>query len=257
MKFIKNTILLTLCLAGALSAQAQQRLYAVVDYMHLGEGQSSEQYLALEKLWQRMHQKAVDTGLCRGWYLSRVENGGRNQFVTLRVYDSLEKMAEPWPDSLRAGLYNSEETARMKQTGQTRTLTQSELWQFEAFAMGDDKKPLPVVVHFMKATPGKENDYFNMERNLYAKIQKARVDAGQMKSWFFLSRLFPSGADATYDFVTVNGYPEKGPSWDRKTDEAAVTKEEWAAMPRIFDLRTNVRQEIWHPVLRATAAEKK
>jgi len=33
-------------------------------------------------------------------------------------------------------------------------------------------------------------------RDLFSKIHKARVDAGLMDGWYFLSRIFPSGYDA-------------------------------------------------------------
>src|SRR4051812_33786650 len=73
------TLLLSLLAAGTLSSRAQKspQRYAVVEYMHLPEGGSEEAYLATEKLWQRLHQKAVDAGTYQAWYLEKVENGGR------------------------------------------------------------------------------------------------------------------------------------------------------------------------------------
>jgi len=65
-----------------------------------------------------------------------------------------------------------------------------------------------------------------------------------------------SGAEAEYSFITLNIFPEKGGSWDNKLAQSALTKEEWDKMPNPSDVRTLVRQEIWHPVLRATPAKK-
>jgi len=257
MKMLKAAIGLTCIIAGTLAARAQERLYAVVNYMHIPEGQSHEEYIALEKLWQRLHQKAVDTGFCKGWYLSRVENGGRNQYVTVELYNSLNKYADRWPDSMRAGLYNSEENAKMQQTGQLRVLTRSELWEIQASAIksGDQEAPSIIQVDFIKPKPKKYRDYYGMERNLYQKIHKARIDAGQMKSWYFLSRMLPGGADNEFDFVTLNGFPEKGGAWDNKVAQSALTKEEWDSKPPSSDVRNVVRQEIWHPMLRTTPAK--
>src|ERR1039457_1975809 len=68
--------------------------------MHIPEGQSSDAYIATEKLWQRLHQRAVDAGICLSWTLYKVENGGRTDFATVRVYNSPDKMSNPWPDSV-------------------------------------------------------------------------------------------------------------------------------------------------------------
>ncbi len=125
MKTFTRALAFTLILAATLTARAADRLYAVVSYMHIPDGSNQEDYLGLEKLWQRLHQKAVDSGFCRGWYLHRVENGGRNQFVTVEIYDSLDKVAARWPDSMRAGLYNSEEMAKIRRPGEFRDLTRS------------------------------------------------------------------------------------------------------------------------------------
>src|SRR5215475_11231113 len=126
-----SAVLLSFCLLASVNVvfAQQQHLYAAIDYMNVPDENSEQDYIALEKLWQRIHQKACDAGICRAWYLERVENGGRNHFVTIRVYDSLDKMAEPWPDSLTKGLFSSQEEAQINQTAQVRHLTHSELWE--------------------------------------------------------------------------------------------------------------------------------
>ena len=259
MKRFTNILMLSLLMTGGLATRAAEKFYAVIAYMHIPEGQSREEYLALEKLWQRLHEKAVDTGFCHAWYLNRVENGGRNHFVTVELYDSLEKFSNRWPESLRAGLYNSEENEKMGKTGQTRVLTQQEIWRIEASVMKsqDDGTLLPIQVDFIKPKPGQYGKYHAMERDLYQKIHKARIDAGQMQSWVFLRRMLPGGADTEFSFVTFNSFPEKRGSWDNKVAQAALTKEEWDNKPRLSDVRSVVRQEIWHPVLRTTPAKEK
>src|ERR1043165_6471754 len=93
MNRLTTTLLINLLTAATLTAHAQNHRYAVVEYMHLPEGDTEKAYLATEKLWQRLHQKAVDAGICQAWYLEKVENGGRGDYVTIRVYNSLDKMA--------------------------------------------------------------------------------------------------------------------------------------------------------------------
>jgi hypothetical protein len=256
MKRLTTVLVLTALAFAAASARAAERLFVAVDYMHIPETSSEADYLAVEKLWQRVHQKAADSGLCRGWYLDRVENGGRNQFVTVRVYDSVEKLVDPWPESLTKGLFNSEEQAKMARTGAVRNLTRSELWEIEASTLksveGDPHAY--TTVNFMKVAPGKGEAYYNLEKNIYAKVHKARVDAGQMNGWLFLSRVYPSGHDAEFDFITADIYPDKAASeksYDMKVVESALSKDELSKAMQPDQLRSIVRQEVWHPIAHA------
>ena len=258
-----NTVLLFLCLLGtpAFIHGQEHRVYAVVDYMNVPDEKSEQDYIALEKLWQRIHQKACDAGICLGWYLERVENGGRNHFVTIRVYDSLDRMAEPWSDSLTKGLFSKDEETQLNQTAETRHLTRSELWEIEASALkkldGDQKHY--AIVNFMKPKLGKDAEYYKTEKDLFSKIHKAYVDAGAMTGWYFMSRVFPSGYDAEYDYVTADIFSDKAASEkpdDGKIAQNALTKEEFAAANKVLELRTVVRREIWQPVSRVLPSKE-
>jgi hypothetical protein len=244
--------------ATAQAAEASPTLYVAVDYMRVADGRSKADYIALEQLWQRLHQKAADAGICRGWYFDRVENGGRNQFVTVRVYDSLEKLAAPWPDSLVQGLFNEEEMKKINQTGEFRALTRTELWQLEGSAMKSTNNPSSlsahIVVDYMKPKPGKGQEYYAMESGPVQRVHEARIKTGKLDSWFFLSRMFPSGTDSEFDFVTVNIFKDKAAAeagWDPAVMQSALTPDELAKVPNFNEVRSIVREEIWHPLLMA------
>ena len=229
--------------------------------MHIPDDKSGQDYVALEKLWQRLHQKAVDAGICHAWVMNRVENGGRNDFVTVRLYDSLNNLAAPWPDSLIQGLFTSQEEAQMRKTGEVRQLTHSELWEVEASAAKnlEGQSNLYEVINFMKPKPGKVGDYYKMEKEIWSKLHKARVDAGLMDGWFFLSRMFPSGYDADYDYITVDIFADKAASekgFDSELAQKALSAEDLAKVTNTLDLRSIVRREIWHSMLRAVPSKK-
>jgi hypothetical protein len=258
MNLFKRTLLVTLLAAATLAARAQANRYAIVEYMHIPEGKSEDAYIATEKLWQRLHQRAVDAGICRAWYLERVENGGRGDFVTIRVYDSLDKFSNPWPESIQKDLYSAEEMKTMQHTGETRDLIHRELWEYEASAAptpGGDPTSY-VYVQFMKAKEGKTSEYYKMEKETYTKIHKARIAAGEMRNWHFMSRIFPSGTDSPYDFITINVFPTKSASWNSQIVETALGKDEAAKLADPFTIRTMVREELWRPVLRTTVPSK-
>lgn len=255
---IARTVAIALLGFAALAANAQNRTFLVVDRMHIPEGQSAEAYIATEKLWQRLHQRAVDAGICLSWALYKVENGGRTHYATVRAYNSLDKMSNPWPDSIAKDLYSPEESKMMGQTGKTRDLIHAELLGMEAAATGDGR-PDPsdsISVEYMKPKPGKGNEYYTMEKDTYSKIHQARVKAGEMKSWYFLSRRFPRGTDSEFDFITVNVYPKNGGGWNSKIVETALGKDEAAKLGDPGNMRTMVRSELWHPLLNTTPAKK-
>jgi hypothetical protein len=258
MNQIKRTLLIVLVATAACWAQAQERRYAIVEYMHIPEGKSRDAYVATEKLWQRLHQRAVDAGICQAWYLESVENGGRGDFVTIRVYNSLDKMRNPWPDSIQKDLFDSQESAIIKKTEETRDLIHRELWGFEASAAttpGGDPSSY-VYVQFMKPKEGKGDEYYDAEMKTYSKIHQERVKTGEMKNWHFMSRLFPSGTDSQFDFVTINVFPKKDWDWNPKAVEAALGKEAAAKLADPGTVRTMVREELWRPILRAIPAQK-
>ena len=164
MNLFFRTLLTALVLAlSASRATAQQRLFAIVDYMHVPDSSSEKEYVALEKLWQQIHQRSVDAGNCLSWAVYRVENGGRNQFVTVQVYDSPAKFMDPWGEPLEKlfkNLYTDAERAIMDKTDAIRVLTRHELWEVEATAMAGGREPAGYnVVNFMKTTPGKVDAY--------------------------------------------------------------------------------------------------
>lgn len=113
-----------------------------------------------------------------------------------------------------------------------------------------------LYVNFMKPKPGKGQTAYKMEHDLFQKIHQARVNSGEMSEWLFLSRSFPSGTDAQYNYVTMDGHPASPAKKDEKAVRAALTKEEWDQMPNVGDVRTRVRQEIWRPVVETKPASK-
>jgi hypothetical protein len=159
------------------------------------------------------------------------------------------------------GLYTSQEEAQMNKTAQVRHLTHSELWEIEASALGklEGEAKSYAIINFMKSKPGKDAEYYKTEKELFAKIHKAYVDAGAMKGWYFMSRTFPSGYDAAYDFITADVFSDKAASEkpdDAKIAEKALTKEEFTAANKVLDLRTVVRREYWTSVLRVVPSKE-
>jgi hypothetical protein len=100
-------------IAACLPARAEEKSYLIVNYMRVQMARRSRTIWRWRSFGKRLHQKAVDTGFCKGWFLHRIEGDAGNRFVTVEIFDSLDKYAQRWPASMREGLYNSEELGEM------------------------------------------------------------------------------------------------------------------------------------------------
>lgn len=65
---------------------------------------------------------------------------------------------------------------------------------------------LYVQIAYMKATPGKAEEYIDVERKIWKPIHEARMKAGIIVNWSLYAVWYPSGTNAEYDYITVNIY---------------------------------------------------
>ena len=177
----------------------------------------------------------------------------RAGYCTIRVFDSLDKRVKSLPQGTWDGVFNDAELDLFGRTDKIRHLVRSEVWRLNASAMSPDALATPgyIDVHFIKATPGRVDEYRQMEQELFTKLHQARIDAGDLTSWWFFSREFPSGYDLEWDFVTVNHYPSKEAAerpfdWDGASK--ALTDSERESFPEVGKLRKTVRREFWEPI---------
>ena len=62
----------------------------ILAYMKVTPGHMSE-YLEVEQVWKKVHQKAVELGVHNGWQLWRNVHAGMNdpyQYITIQWYDN-------------------------------------------------------------------------------------------------------------------------------------------------------------------------
>jgi hypothetical protein len=63
-----------------------------------------------------------------------------------------------------------------------------------------------VSVNYMKVDPGRENQYVQMEREVWKPIHQQRVKDGKMKAWSLYEVRFPGGDNREYGYLTVETY---------------------------------------------------
>ena len=267
MSKILSLALVTTLAATAISQEPDREgpRYAIVDHMQLIEGVSDEEYIAFEKLHQRLHQNRVDGGAMRAWHMGKVENHNHAQFATMRLFDSLSQYEQRLPRSAWKVDFTPEEREKMWSHRKVRRMLTSELWRIHSTALRREKPAVSdgnnapyVRIDYIKAAPEKRWDYFRREEKLFQRIHQARIDAGEMTAWMFFSREFPGGDDNEWDYATINVYPTAEAARTRSSVSRrdVLTDEEMESFPDVGSLRKIVRYEVWHPQLRTKPADR-
>jgi hypothetical protein len=116
-----------------------------------------------------------------------------------------------------------------------------------------------VQVDYMKALPGMERAYVDLERDVWKPYHQALVDAGRRAGWALYAVRSPAGTAADHDFVTFNGYPSfAGMATPYAGDILAglgVDKDPDTLEREAEATREVVREEIWQLVDRVPARE--
>lgn len=245
--------LIALCCLPAFTAHAQDKHYLVVTYLQLPSGKGVEDYIAAEKLRMRLHQKAVNEGHIRGWFLYRVEGGKSGQLVVAEVPTSLDSHGKGRPASLAEGLFTPEEMAQLNRADAQRKMLRTELWEIATLAhmAPTGGNPVKLDVQFFNPKEGREADYLQFEDQVIRPIQQARIDARAAQSWILFRRVMPAGVEVDYNYVTLTGYHENDDVED--VDPAGLSAEQQEAVGRAGELRTSVARERWIPVFHVFA----
>ncbi len=66
-------------------------------------------------------------------------------------------------------------------------------------------------MNFMKATPGKENEYVRQEKEIYKPIHQEFINNGNRTGWGFSQLVVPVAEASKYNYVTSNAFAD----WDK------------------------------------------
>ena len=181
----------------------------VAAYMKVPHGMDS-QYLEIENAWRIIHQKAVEAGVYNGWQLWRNVHAGADdpyQYITLQWYDDYEhyfgeNVSQDWAE----GLFTDQEAEELtKKTLAVRTYAYEEVSNLVTKV--DNQKPLKyLVVARMKVKPGMEQEYVDMERDIFKPYREELINRGYLAHWGVWN-IWPY-KDGQYRYVVVNGYAD-------------------------------------------------
>lgn len=107
-------------------------------------------------------------------------------------------------------------------------------------------------VHFIKALPGKANDFMKVQREYYLPFNNAvaKVNGGA-SSWAGAVVRYPTSADRAYSHVSFNGsasFTQMDAGWPADIRKIWDPKYRETYGPLLQDSRTRVRNELWRLV---------
>lgn len=115
---------------------------------------------------------------------------------------------------------------------------------------------------YLKAAPGKGNDWLKMTREETMKTAQVRADAGEILSWTLLRSVYPAGEEARADYIIsiLTEGPPRAPKGDggleadlKKAGLKMTTSEYWAKRTGVV---TRVASELWRIRERVAAPQK-
>jgi hypothetical protein len=202
--------------ASALAQPAQPDRYVVVSYIKVVPGQEAAYRAYLTTTAKKVYQElmAANANLV-AWSSQQamyqgMEHGTDFDFVGAAVYVGAPPEPGTNVDAAIMKAAGMSQADLGKKLATMRTVVGSEVLRYRAGTStpgGLKEGDFPVVGR-IKIKPGMGDEYLEMARSVGEPLMKARVAGGELKSWSLWSRVFPSGAGASYDALSVTYFKD-------------------------------------------------
>ncbi|MFO7935197.1 MAG: hypothetical protein R6U78_14090 [Bacteroidales bacterium] len=205
MKSTSRTLLFLLLAALPFTLFSQGRTI-IAAYMKVPGNYND--YLEIEQAWKKYHQKAVEAGVHNGWQLWMNRHAGQDdpyQFITLQWYDNYEHaLGENIHEGWLEGTYTDEEWEELyDKTLDARVYAIEEVSNLISMAENPTQTRY-LVVSRVDAKPGMEEDYENMEKDIFKPYHEELIRRGNLSHWGVWN-IWPY-REGQHRYVIVNGY---------------------------------------------------
>lgn len=209
-------VLMAVCVAPALAQQAQPDLYVQVSYIKAVPGQEAayRSYLTTtgKKVFQEM-QAANPNFLL--WTSAEMmyrgmEHGSDFDFVGASVYAGTPPEPGANNDALIMKATGMSQADLAKKLSAMRTIIGTEVLRYRAGTItpGTLREGDIRVIGRVRIHPGMGDEYYATAKDVAEPVMKARVGAGELKSWSIWQRVFPAGAATSYDSLSVTYFKD-------------------------------------------------
>ena len=215
LKLILTGLVLWALLPSLLTGQNNG--YEVIDYMYVAPGMGDD-YLALESAWGKIHAANIEAGKYRAWtfYELLMPNGNRTEYnyATRISFDTDAQLADwmtnfSFPDNMEEML-TDDEVELVQRTSEIRTWVKSDVFSRVDMAWSEAANTAGIVVwNYFSAHEGHSaGDHYQMERDVWMPVHKARIADNKIAGWVLVDLRLPYGSDVGYHGMTVDVYED-------------------------------------------------
>lgn len=196
-------------------AEDQPTTYHVHDYFQVPSGGHAN-YLAMEKVWKKIHLANIKAGKYGNWELTEImlpsTGAGAYNYATRTSVTGEENLAAflsgEYFDINPSDILTEVEMVVFKNTRKLRTFVKREVYTVPHLLPAADWDKVKVAVHNHFDFPGSGGyrAHLKAEKDIWSPVHAARIKDGKMLGWVVGARVLPWGADEPFHGVTVDLY---------------------------------------------------
>lgn len=231
--------------------------YMTLEFMHVKPGGDNE-YIQIENIWRKIHEQQLKAGKIYTWSVWEViapyNLNAKYNYVVLTVYPKFSDYLEPYKNikiqDVFPNLSKDSIGHIFQRTDKAREMVSTSVYK----VMDRNAKPKVQTEYVsfteMKAAPGKEAAYENLEMKDWKKIHQDLINNGFEEETVFLRLLFPAESNNPYNYAIARSFKD-AEMFDKmsQTDWNKYKKMYPAAFANVEGLRTEVHTEIDHRVV--------
>jgi|TARA_B100001971_G_scaffold200073_1_gene211343 hypothetical protein len=204
--------------------------FLAVDYMDVADGKE-KLYLEVEAAWQKIHERMASDGKILSWGLAKArKNKFGYEYITwklLRSRGALDSLYDM--EAIKQWMGEDKFEDLMAKTMDSRQISGSELMALEDYTLVPlsesdqqvDPKNLLFHMDFMTTAEGKEQEYVEMEKNVFQpRHQKIAELNPSFQFWRLFRKISHSGNANKASYRTVNAFrKDVKPLSDKETEK--------------------------------------
>lgn len=186
-----------------------QNMIGVLDYMTVND---QEEYLEVEKQWQKIHEVRMQEGEIIGWVVYQIMYKTAEDpynFVTVSFYDAFSKLYKEIPDHIYKAAYpnktKDEWEAFQKRTSNSRKMFTSSIFQ-QKLANGKGLNPVAniFVVNEISVKQSKSKEYLALKEEIYKPLHDEAIRNNKRAAWSLWAK-WP-GDTGDFQYISADGY---------------------------------------------------
>lgn len=247
----------TIALFISLTASGQA-VIGVVDYMQVDD---PNEYLELEKTWQKIHQERLREGMIEGWAVYEVmfkTVEDPYNYITVSWYDSFSKLDKGIPESvIEAALPNMSKEERKafdERTNNSRKRIASGVFHQRLTCANNklDSEGKYYIINEISVNRGQSKELLRLYEEIYKPLFQEDIKNNNRTNWSFWEK-WP-GNMKDFQYLSADGYANL-----EQIDHTNLMKYFKMIHPdkdaakisdRIEELRTLVNSEMWKMIYR-------